>query len=621
LKNEIGYYLAVKRLQKSDLSWFEGPRRELEQAGVGRQRSVGIHTAVLKQIFPAHILSEDTIIIHEYHDNGISITGPNRRPLLRQHKNWRLGGDMVRDKRFTSLKPGDFMLMLFRQHEAGKWLLAWDTVGETETDLLRIALFEGLVGVCGTDGMWLLDEPDRDEVLQGWKSTAPQLLDRILPNSTIGGIAPIQRAISSKVQRNLMDLYISTVATLSPLDQREFATKLAELAIIFRKLLENDILKIGRDHKAVWKSLAGHRVGFVDGGTASISALGTEPLAIRVGTYTVVPGDQSPDRERFCMEPQLVDQLFGPDSLTRVFTADPDETQISKVRDIARIGLETAAALKAINEYPDLHYLFLHGPLVNPVSPYADCPEFSDYALAAMGLSSEAVDTYAGQFMPVSEQTKSHFITTYGYLLDKLFTGNVPVAGVIERSMSRAVALAVIQQRRGTSRRLYERVDEVMRKYRINDAMLFAAVLNEGEYIRPFQFDKNDPKRASPNWERLIASYHHPWTTYMMLRETSLPVRIELTHGEKSTEFEPTLSLIYHMSLLLPLYAFPVGLDIVDKYAKVPAWMSRQLTRHQVSLLLRHALESNDIKLYNQVRLMLTQNTREWYLRPKHNGL
>lgn len=35
------------------------------------------------------------------------------------------------------------------------------------------------------------------------------------------------------------------------------------------------------------------------------------------------------------------------------------------------------------------------------------------------------------------------------------------------------------------------------------------------------------------------------------------------------------LDLILHTSRLLPSYGFPVGLDIVDKFAKVPARMSR----------------------------------------------
>lgn len=617
---ETPIYLVAKRLAKSDLSWFAGPRRELEREGAGRQRSIGMHVDVLKGIFPPHLLNEDEITLHEYYDTGSAITGPNRRRLLRQHKNWRLGGDVIREGRFDHLKIGDFMLLLFRQHQHGKWLLAWDAVSSQDEDLSRIDLFEYLVECSGDNTMLLLEGTPQEEVLHSWKETAPTLLARVLPEDNS---SPTNSSDKKRVERNLMDLYIGTIATLSPLDQREFTSKLTKLAGVFRKLLDGDILQIPRDHATVWKNAAGHRFAFIDGGTASITALGTEPLAVRVGTYTVIPGDSSLNREHFGMNHHLVDNMFGPETSTRVFTADPEENEIGKVRDVARIGLESAAALQGVENHTDLQYLFLHGPLVNPVSPYADCPEFSSYALGQMGLSDSKIRMHAQEVMDsIAEGDESHFIPVYHYMLKKLFKSSVPVAGIIERSsMSRIVATSIIQKRRGTSTRLLDRVIEEMKKYRINDAMLFASVLNEGEYIRPFEIDKNEQRRASPRWDKLIADYPKPWTTYVMLRQTALPVRIEMTQGSSFTQYAPMLSLIYHMALLLPLYAFPVGLDIVDKYAKVPSWMSRQLSRHHAGMVLRQALASGDLDLYNQIRLTLTRNSREWFLRPKHDGL
>ena len=38
-------------------------------------------------------------------------------------------------------------------------------------------------------------------------------------------------------------------------------------------------------HGAVWSAVRGQPIGFLDGGMASLEDLGTEPLAVRVGSY------------------------------------------------------------------------------------------------------------------------------------------------------------------------------------------------------------------------------------------------------------------------------------------------------------------------------------------------
>ena len=71
-----------------------------------------------------------------------------------------------------------------------------------------------------------------------------------------------------------------------------------------------------------------------------------------------------------------------------------------------------------------------------------------------------------------------------------------------------------------------------------------------------------------------------------------------------------------HSALLLPQYAFPVGLDIVDKFARIPDWMSRPINTHTAVQALKRALDSGDKRLFDALRRMLCGSQREWLLRP-----
>ena len=49
---------------------------------------------------------------------------------------------------------------------------------------------------------------------------------------------------------------------------------------------------------------------------------------------------------------------------------------------------------------------------------------------------------------------------------------------------------------------------------------------------------------------------------------------------------------VYLYSRLLPNYGFPVGLDIADKFAHVPNWMTRayeKMIRHTLGMSLQKA--------------------------------
>jgi hypothetical protein len=155
-----------------------------------------------------------------------------------------------------------------------------------------------------------------------------------------------------------------------------------------------------------------------------------------------------------------------------------------------------------------------------------------------------------------------------------------------------------------------------VRDFRISDALLFGAILEEGQYLAPIAVNKNDVAKSPDEWKAVIGAIEKPLTSYVKATEEALPFRVETTLSRSDERMGHLFSLVVHMSRLLPRYSFPVGLDIVDKHAKIPAWMSRQIRKELVAGLLRQAVESGDQRQIRLVRRRLLMTPRDMWFRP-----
>jgi len=75
---------------------------------------------------------------------------------------------------------------------------------------------------------------------------------------------------------------------------------------------------------------------------------------------------------------------------------------------------------------------------------------------------------------------------------------------------------------------------------------------------------------------------------------------------------------VYLYSTLLPGYAFPVGLDIVDKFAKIPQWLTDAYGK-LIKYHLREQLylgEITDEQLRKIIIQALYATQRDWLFRP-----
>lgn len=394
--------------------------------------------------------------------------------------------------------------------------------------------------------------------------------------------------------------------------QAQFVDRLSRIAATIRDLLENNglVRSLAYRPNAYWPGLKGKSYAFIDGGVANIDLPSAAPIGIRVGSYVVRPGDETEARERFNIELALVDELFSDDGVL----FDDDFQDIAKLRDAARMSSETAAALRLAREkgadLPDA--IILHGPLVNPVAPYG-LEGFPAFGLAACR-KLLGDDAWEG------DDTARNFVSVYLDLLKALRDTGTPVVGAVERSIGRdpVVLRRLLDklQRDGVLKKdEAKKVEDEVIAYGLNDATLLDVVLAEGEYVTPIPVMRQGPDSKWPeDWKRWIREYPDALTTYLKPSGLVMPFRVEAF--DNIPDFEAVLDLFLHTSRLLPTYGFPVGLDIVDKFAKVPAWMTRGIKgQHQV-VLLKKALESGDPATIAFAKRVLAAKGRDWLFRP-----
>lgn len=419
---------------------------------------------------------------------------------------------------------------------------------------------------------------------------------------------------------------LSHVMELRSKDQIDFLGNLRVIADQFRELLSPRIRKLYKSHQRLWKEWAGTRISFVDGGTARVSGLpGSEPLAIRVGVYSVIPGETDLEsREHWSLEPYVVGDIINTPADPDVETTEPPDPK--RLLEAARYILESLTVLSHMSSSLRPKVVFLHGPLVNAFETYDEGEPYHIPAIDPAFLEAHGIveDDVVASIRNIPRRLDgkrmwNHCMAVYCYIMRKIFEHPVPAVGVVERSGSNAFAKAVIQClleegeiQPSLARKLRKRLDQ----YRISDEILFGCVLDEGEYVEPLPISKNFVHRARDRWQPVVAEYPNPLTTYLKTSPSNFPYRVEINRNESSPEISPLMDLLYHSSCLLPEYAFPVGLDIADKFARVPDWLSRGVSAAIAAHALSRAAATGEPRVLQQVRRLLAQSPRDFFFRP-----
>jgi len=423
---------------------------------------------------------------------------------------------------------------------------------------------------------------------------------------------------------------LNHLSSLSAEDNLKFPLHLRRLADQFRAILETEesplhIHKVARDHLTTWAEAQGKRYAYLDGGVAKIAGLpGTEPTAMRVGIYSVRPGEIDLDhREDWGLQPFVVGDII--DKNTGVHMEDHEQIDLRRLGEAARYTLEALCGLRFVDTNQDVDAVFLHGPLINQFVMYDEGgPHFIPFLTAEflrkVGIAKADIE---GKIKEIpkrgNERMWRQFMAVYGYIIRRICESAVPFVGVVERGPGIWLATAVLDHAVGShvvTADYKRKVINLLRRYGISDEFLFGCILAEGEYVTPVMIMKNEPRRAREIWKLVVEQYPNPYATILKTTDVSFPFRIEMNPAGREQE-AVLMRLLYHTARLLPRYAFPVGLDIVDKYAKVPDWLSRNISARLAASVLNRAMAEGNARLIAQVRQLLAHTPRDFFYRPK----
>jgi hypothetical protein len=635
--------VVIRSLKDSDLGIFDAHRGSASS----KQRAININSIVAERLLSKAVFRAGGCML----DCACTYQGlsdRSRRHFGKVHKNWRLGGNKLEGAEYGSIDSADFVLIRSIEGNDGKTPIALTFVVRSADAKAHAGLSKLMAGrmkqsmaVVGKDEVDFAeiaalcppppDAPGKPVRLRKPTPDAPPVA--VPPMPTPGAQPKRSRTVKEKLHSpHIIEQMLKTSGDMSAPAQLEFLDTVEQLADQLRKVLlrTGRIVRIDKNHTALWRSVSGQKIGFVDGGMANLSMVGSVPVAVRVGGYIVTPGDRTPERETFITLKKLIAELYASTDGGVYKGSFPD---IGALRDAARISIEAAGGVRVLQDFPTTRWLFMHGSLVNPVSRYTDVMRDRQVRYAFPNFSADALQ----ELLPAGEQGRTgretNFVSVYLRQLELLMTSDAVVCGVVEReSHSTSVIRQIIECLDDDAIRgllplppeqwkdwflssVDPADDEEGQGQRITDPLLFRCVLEPGEALLPVKIDRNELRRAPEAWKDKIGQYPAPFISYIQPSEWNAPIRIEMFEKDIG-KFEEIASLVLHCSLLLPRYAFPVGLDIVDKFAKIPDWMSKPVNTNTVVQSLKRALDRGDTRLFDSLRRMLCGSQREWLLRP-----
>jgi hypothetical protein len=643
MTNRAHELIVLRSLKSSDLGLFAAHR----SFATSKQRAININSKIAERLVSPRVFAQGGTTLDCVCTLG-DFSERSARHFGKVHKNWRLGGNKLEGQIFAKVDSVDFVLIRSVEGNDGSapvsvTFVARDIDGKAHANLVSIV--DGRI----KQSMTVFAEGD-----QGFEDIAAYVLAPPLPSPTlvrartfepvhIPEVAPMPAPAQSPMRPltvqeklrspHIIELMLKMSGDLSAPAQIRFMDTVEQLASQLRTVLlkTGQIVPIARDHASVWKSVAGKKIGFVDGGMANLTMLGSAPVAVRVGGYVVTPGDNSEQREQFITLKRLISELYDAPNGSVFDRAFPD---LGALRDAARISVEAAGGVRIVQEVPDVEWLFLHGALVNPVSRYTDVMKDGQVRYAFPNFSTETILELLGSEGSGRKGRETNFVPVYLRQLELLQESKATVCGVVEReSHTSTVIKAIIEALDDEDIRSVLPLPPAQWKdwflatvdptddgdsedQRITDPLLFRCALQPGEALVPVKIDRNEIRRAPKAWHDVIIRYPAPMVSYIQPTEWNAPIRLEM-FAKDSERFVEAAKLVMHSALLLPRYAFPVGLDIVDKFAKIPNWMSRPVNTNTAVQALKGALDRGDSKLFDTLRRMMCGSKREWLLRPQ----
>lgn len=383
-------------------------------------------------------------------------------------------------------------------------------------------------------------------------------------------------------------------------------------------------------------------VAFVDGGLSKIDVGLGVPLIVRAGIFRVKQGERDMEkRETFDHFPLMLGQLRGGLKAN------------SKYGDVVRELVELGALVTALEDerFSDIRLLMLHGPLQFVSGPFFEHWFYPEDFEQMLGMSEDRphVRSVLGQFASWCNTCRLHgtarctkdikaqhlpAVCMMAFLQDYVFKRaaekDILVCGVIEQSFGRSITKYVVKRMLEHEPEVFSalleslsidtngprvQADAILDATRYNDAVLLALALDRGEQLAWYPVEPTLKIR-----DERTALFPLVQTTFVRTTTAKYPMRIEVAANYDESQLSEIVSRSFEYANLLPNYAFPIGLDIVDKFAAVPGWMTkayRQLILAQYGRLLAgEYVDMTDVERLQMMVLTQGQGGRKRMDRP-----
>jgi hypothetical protein len=412
-----------------------------------------------------------------------------------------------------------------------------------------------------------------------------------------------------------------------------------------------------------WSDFQDEVVSFIDGGVGRVQISSQVPILLRVGSYTVKLGERKlAERENFGYYPVILDDLQGGSKDRKDFV------------DVVRITAELLGGLSALMRMPKLRVLMFHGPLVYLVGSYSGHTPFTEadidlflrhytpgngHELKEEFLQEARLSIYP-QMVPDrsdewAKQRVFEPLAWIAFLYRKLVQeakkrSPIPViVGVVERGELREFSERVLLERvfRGLRakgnpdhfNRIFGRTDlnsphTFLDRLGYTDSLLLAMILRPGQRTEAWSVDKYGGLRGASvalpgesfgtpvNFSVLrpgAIGFPAVSACYVHISEATEPIRVEVFSELGEAQVEEAARRAYLYSRLLPGYGFPAGLDIADKYAHVPSWLTSaysKLIRFHLGVSLQRG-EISDREMRRILVQAIYMSQRDWLFRPQ----
>ena len=449
-------------------------------------------------------------------------------------------------------------------------------------------------------------------------------------------------------QPDILKLIASTSLLLGEELRKEFVYITDRIGTSIRSAIQNGIdrfpeIRIKQVEIQQWSDLNGEVVCFIDGGVGEIDILTKKPLILRSGIFKIITGERDLDtREDFLTFP-----IFVGDIKKGLKTSDD-------FSNILRIIIESLSAYRVNIDprYKDVEYLLLHGPILNRMSAYSrhfvgaedivniwDTSGGKNSGLTANELL-QNYDSFANDYRDNPEwyyiNGDPELIRMPGfieYLMREIVNSptGMKTIGVVERGFqTEYLRKYVVPILRDAAPELLEGIigdiskmstsaigDQLIQTSNYNDPLIYSLILEPNEYTSPVATEQRYSgfKDDMAGFGTTLANSVPISYSFLKVRNNSMPLRVE-TITNQNEYHEEIMNRVYMYSILLPQYAFPIGLDIVDKYAKVPDWMMNTLRK---LVTIKMGEQTNEIEKIESLRKMLSQiliTKRDFYYRP-----